>query len=42
METGTRTTWKNVENYDPFGGVKFDPKQVEDIVSKTDKGWQGN
>ena len=34
--------WKNVENYDPFGGVKFDPKQVEDIVSKTDKGKQGN
>ena len=34
--------WKNVEDYDPFGGVKFDPKQVEDIVSKTAKGWQGN
>jgi len=34
--------WKNVESYDPFGGVKFDPKQAEDIVSKTDKGHQGN
>jgi len=34
--------WKSVENYDPFGGVKFDPKQVADIISKTDKGSQGN
>ena len=34
--------WKNVENYDPFGGVKFDPKQAEDIVSKVAKGKQGN
>ena len=34
--------WKNVENYDPFGGVKFDPKQAEDIVSKVAKGRQGN
>ena len=34
--------WKNVENYDPFGGVKFDPKQADDIVSKVAKGKQGN
>ena len=34
--------WKNVENYDPFGGVKFDPKQAEDIISKVAKGEQGN
>ena len=34
--------WRNVENYDPFGGVKFDPKQVEDIISKVSKGKQGN
>ena len=34
--------WKNVENYDPFGGVKFDVKQAEDIVSKVAKGKQGN
>ena len=34
--------WKNVENYDPFGGVKFDAKQAEDIVSKVAKGKQGN
>ena len=34
--------WKNVENYDPFGGVKFDPKQEHDIVSKVAKGRQGN
>ena len=34
--------WKNVENYDPFGGIKFDPKQAEDIVSKVAKGKQGN
>ncbi len=34
--------WKNVENYDPFGGIKFDPKQAEDIVSKVEKGKQGN
>ena len=34
--------WKNVENYDPFGGVKFDPKQEKDIVSKVAKGTQGN
>ena len=34
--------WKNVENYDPFDGVKFDPKQADDIISKTDKGKQGN
>ena len=34
--------WQNVENYDPFGGVKFDPKQAEDIVSKVAKGKQGN
>ena len=34
--------WKNVEQYDPFGGIKFDPKQVEDIVSKVAKGKQGN
>jgi len=34
--------WKNVENYDPFSGVKFDPKQADDIVSKVAKGKQGN
>jgi hypothetical protein len=34
--------WRNVENYDPFGGVTFDPKQAEDIVSKVAKGKQGN
>ena len=34
--------WKNVENYDPFSGVKFDPKQAEDIISKVAKGKQGN
>lgn len=34
--------WKNVENYDPFGGVKFDPKQAQDIISKVAKGKQGN
>ena len=34
--------WKSVEDYDPFGGVKFDPKQAADIISKTDKGNQGN
>jgi hypothetical protein len=34
--------WKSVENYDPFGGIKFDAKQVADIISKTDKGSQGN
>ena len=34
--------WKNVENYDPFGGVKFDVKQAEDIVSKVEKGKRGN
>ena len=34
--------WKNVEDYDPFGGVKFDPKQADDIVSKVAKGKQGN
>ena len=34
--------WKNVENYDPFGGVKFDPKQKQDIISKVAKGTQGN
>ena len=34
--------WKNVENYDPFGGVQFDPKQAQDIVSKVAKGKQGN
>ena len=34
--------WKNVESYDPFGGVKFDVKQAEDIVSKVAKGKQGN
>lgn len=34
--------WKNVERYDPFNGIKFDPKQAEDIVSKVAKGNQGN
>ena len=34
--------WQNVEAYDPFGGIKFDPKQAEDIVSKVAKGKQGN
>ena len=34
--------WKNVENYDPFSGVKFDPKQANDIIAKVEKGTQGN
>lgn len=34
--------WQNVENYDPFGGIKFDPKQAKDIISKVAKGTQGN
>ena len=34
--------WRNVANYDPFGGIKFDPNQAEDIVSKVAKGKQGN
>ena len=34
--------WQNVESYDPFGGIKFDPKQAEDIISKVAKGKQGN
>tara|TARA_E500000178_G_scaffold212499_1_gene209712 strand:- start:3899 stop:4816 length:918 start_codon:yes stop_codon:yes gene_type:complete len=34
--------WQNVENYDPFGGVQFDPKQAKDIISKVAKGKQGN
>ena len=34
--------WQNVEQYDPFGGIKFDPKQADDIVSKVAKGKQGN
>ena len=34
--------WKNVENYNPFDGIKFDPKQAEDIVSKVAKGKLGN
>ena len=34
--------WQNVENYDPFGGIKFDPKQAEDIISKVAKGNKGN
>ena len=34
--------WQNVENYDPFGGIKFDPKQAQDIISKVAKGKQGN
>ena len=34
--------WKNVESYDPFSGVKFDPKQKEDIVNKVAKGNKGN
>ena len=34
--------WQNVENYDPFRGIKFDAKQAEDIVSKVAKGKQGN
>ena len=34
--------WKNVENYDPFRGIKFDAKQADDIVSKVAKGKQGN
>lgn len=34
--------WKNVESYDPFGGIQFDAKQAEDIVSKVAKGKQGN
>ena len=29
-------------SYDPFSGVKFDPKQADDIVSKVAKGKQGN
>jgi hypothetical protein len=31
-----------VEHYDPFGGVQFDAKQAEDIISKVAKGKQGN
>lgn len=38
----TQDYWKNVENYNPFSGVQFDPKQAEDIVSKVFKGKQGN
>ena len=34
--------WQNVESYDPFGGIKFDPKQAKDIISKVEKGEQGN
>lgn len=34
--------WQNVESYDPFGGIKFDPKQAQDIISKVAKGKQGN
>ena len=34
--------WKNVEHYDLFGGVQFDAKQAEDIISKVAKGKQGN
>ena len=34
--------WKNVENYNPFAGIKFDPKQAEDIISKVAKGKTGN
>lgn len=36
------TYWQNVESYDPFGGIKFDPKQAEDIISKVAKGKRGN
>jgi hypothetical protein len=38
----TEDYWKNVENYDPFGGAKFDHDQAEDIISKVAKGRQGN
>jgi hypothetical protein len=38
----TEDYWKNVETYDPFGGVNFDPKQADDIISKVAKGKQGN
>lgn len=34
--------WQNVEDYDPFRGIKFDAKQEQDIVSKVAKGRQGN
>ena len=34
--------WQNVENYNPFGGIKFDPKQAQDIISKVAKGKTGN
>ena len=34
--------WQNVESYDPFGGIKFDPKQAADIENKVAKGKQGN
>jgi hypothetical protein len=34
--------WQNVESYDPFGGIQFDPKQAQDIVDKVAKGKQGN
>ena len=34
--------WQNVESYDPFGGIQFDPKQAKDIISKVEKGEQGN
>ena len=34
--------WQNIEKYDPLGGVQFDPKQAEDIISKVAKGKEGN
>jgi hypothetical protein len=34
--------WKNVEAYDPFGGIQFDPKQAADIIKKVEKGIKGN
>ena len=34
--------WQNVETYDQFGGVKFDAKKEEDIISKVAKGRKGN
>ena len=34
--------WKNVDHYDPFEGVQFNPEEADDIVSKVAKGKQGN
>ena len=51
---GTLQYWRNDGNSshprfvradgadDPFGGIRFDPKQAEDIINKVAKGKQGN